>query len=400
MKKNLFNPKTIAIIGATDHKDKVGYGLMKNLLGFKGKILPINPNRDNVFNLKTYKNVLDYSGKIDLAIIAIPSDYVSKALIECGKKKIKNIIVVSAGFSEVGNIKGEQEIDQIIEKYKMNLLGPNCLGLSNPYNSLHANFARTKAKRGSTAFISQSGALYSYLSDLGIGISCFASLGNPGGLDFEDFLDYFNKDKKTKRIIMYIEKLTNGREFIKIAKKINKKIYVIKVGKSEEGKKAAISHTGSLASDYEIYKGAFKQAGVRLCDSLEEAIGIKTRKQKIKFSKKVDIITNAGGASAIMADYLSKKNISSEIEDIYGAALSEDYKKALEKREDNKRDIIVILTPQTMTEIDKTAQVIIDFKKHFKKKIICFFLGGKSVAYAMKLFKKNRIISFNRLNIF
>jgi len=401
--KHFLNPKSIAIIGASDSPGKVGHSLMENLLKFKGKIIPINLNKDSIFGIKAYKKIRDYPEKIELAVIAIPAPYVASELEECGKKRVKNVIVISAGFSETGDSKGEKQLIEICKKYNIKMLGPNCFGVANPYNDLNATFAMSSTKKGNIAFISQSGALWSYISDFSIGkfgFSGFVSLGNMACIDFSDFINYFSKDPKTKTIILYVEKLKEGKRFIEVCKKSKKKIFAVKAGSSKEGSEAAISHTGSLATDFEIYKGAFKQSGVILCESLiqcfEKALKRKlvSNRKKIKLAEKVSIITNAGGAGALASDYLANKKIKvSAPIDLLGAALANDYKEAINK---TNGAIIVILTPQKMSEIDKTAEVIIKSRK----KIIACFLGGKSVEKACKLLEKNKIPCFRTLEQF
>ncbi len=391
-----FNPKTIAVIGASKHPRKVGYVLMEKLSKFQGEVIPISIKHKEIFGRKAYNSIIEYLGEIDLVIIAIPAKFVKNILEECREKKIKNVIIISAGFSEVGNKELEQEIIKIVEKNQINLLGPNCFGIANPYLNLDTTFASTSPKKGNVAFISQSGALWSYLSDIsasneGFGFSGFVSLGNMADLDFSDFIEYFDKDKKTKKIILYIEKLKNGKRFIDICKKSKKEIIVVKAGKTERGSEATISHTGSLATDFEIYKGAFKQAKVKLIDSLSSAFGLN---KKIKLSldkkRKVKIITNAGGAAALITDYLVKKGF--EVEpplDIIGTALAKDYELALDKFKKRNYNFVVILTPQRMSEPEKTAEVIVNFSK--SQKITAIFLGANSIKRAKALLIKNKI---------
>lgn len=409
--QNFFEPKTIAVIGASSHEGKVGYAIMKNLSRFKGEVIPINPSRNYVSGKKAYGSVLEYKKKIDLAVIAIPADFVPKVMEECGRKGIKYIIIITAGFSEMGNAKLESRITKIADKHKITLLGPNCFGVCNPYKNLDTTFALHSPNKGNIAFISQSGALWSYISDLsfsnGFGISAFASLGNMAGAVFSDFIDYFSRDKKTKAIVIYVEKLKDGKRFIKAAKKCRKPIYAVKAGSSKSGAKAAISHTGSLATDFEIYRGAFKQAEIVLCETLEEAFEMASGKKLIEvdsqkkvaplkktLGKNIVILTNAGGAGALMADYCSQAGINIiELRDLLGTALAKEYEKAIMKTE---YPAIVILTPQKMSEIEKTAKAVIDRKKKGKK-LIAVFLGGRSIANATQMLKISGVPCFNTL---
>jgi len=378
--KNFFNPKTIAVIGASDNPNKVGNILIKKLNNFKGKVIPINPNHKKIENKITYPNVLKYKRKINLAIIAIPAKLVNNALVECGKKKIQSVIIISAGFKETGNTKLENQILKTAKKYNIRILGPNCFGIANPYLKLDTTFSNTSPQAGTTAFISQSGALWSYISDFNFKFSGFASLGNMSDLSFADFIEYFNKDKKTKKIILYIEKLKHGKKFIEACQKSKKQIIVVKAGQTKQGSQAAISHTGSLATDYAIYKGAFKQAKVKVCNSLAEAFGMKKQNLKLK-KKKAQIITNAGGAAALLTDELTKQGIKVQVKDLLGTALAKDYEKEIKK---SKGKLIIILTPQKMSEPEKTSKIL-------SKNSIACFLGNKSISKAVKILKQKNI---------
>jgi acyl-CoA synthetase (NDP forming) len=385
--QNFFVPKTIAVIGASDNPLKVGNVLMKKLCECKRKVIPINIKRPEVAGKKAYQSVLKYPGKIDLAVIAIPSKFVNSALIECGKKKIKSVIVISSGFSEVGNKSLEIQILNTAKKYKMRILGPNCFGVANPYLNLDTTFSNTSAQPGNIAVISQSGALWSYISDFDFKFSGFVSLGNMSDLTFSDFIEYFNKDKKTKKIVLYIEKLKFGKRFIEICQKSKKQIIIVKAGKTKKGSEAAVSHTGSLATEFAVYSGAFKQARVKVVDSLAEAF--KMKREKIKFNKKprkVKIITNAGGAAALLTDYLTKQGIETKVKDLLGTALARDYKREIKK---SKGQLVVVLTPQKMSEPTKTAQVI-------PKSAIACFLGKKSIKRAVKILKTKNIKYYTR----
>ena len=406
---NFFNPRTVAIIGASNHIDKVGGILMKKALASKCKIVPVNPSHSEVFGVKCYNSIEDYKGgKIDLAVIAIPKEFVVRSLEDCGEKGIKNVIVISAGFKEVGDIKSEEKILEISKKYNISILGPNCFGIFNSKLNLDLTFAKTTpsnknlGKNEGNVFISQSGALWSYIADLNLnpdkGFSGFVSLGNMVDLSFNDWIEYFSEDKNVSNIILYVEKVKNGKKFIEVCKKAvvkGKKIYAVKAGSSKEGEKAAFSNTASLASDYEIYKGVFKQAGVKLI-GLEEAIELRTSKKKLNITGKVEIITNAGGAGALLSDYLAENGTKSYVRDILGTALAEDYRKALEESKEN--NIIVILTSQSMTQVEETAKIVVDFEKSSGKKVLVYFLGEKSVKNSNRIFEEAGVEYFNSLS--
>lgn len=393
--KKLFYPHSIAVIGASKNPQKVGGILMNKLNKFEGEIIPINPKHNFISNKKTYSSVLKYKKKIDLVIIATPKETVILVLKECAKKKIKNIIIITSGFSEIGNTKEESQIIEISKKYKLNILGPNCFGIVNTELNLDTTFSSSIPMKGTTAFVSQSGALWSYISELNIGFSKFVSLGNMSDISFSDIIKYLNNDKKTKKIVCYIEKLKDGKEFIKVCKKSKKEIIVVKAGKTKMGESSAVSHTGSLATDYNVYKGAFKQAKVKHVESLTEAFNINLPEIKIKNKSKTAIITNAGGAGVLVTDYVEQRGIKIEkVLDILGTANAEDYKKALTKFSKIYKHIIVILTPQKMSEPEKTANVITKFKK---LKITTFFLGDKSIRESKKILEKNKIKCYTRI---
>ncbi len=381
---NFFYPKIIAVIGASDNPEKVGNVLMKKLCECKRKVIPINIKHETIQGKKAYPSVKKYPRKIDLAVIATPAETVKNIIKQCGKKRIKSVIIISSGFSETGNQRLEDKIVKIAKKYKIRILGPNCFGVANPYLKLDTTFSNSSPKQGSIAFISQSGALFSYISDFPIGFSSFVSLGNMSDLTFSDFIKYFNKDKKTKKIILYIEKVKLGKEFIRACQKSKKQILVVKAGKTEKGLKAAISHTGSLATDFDIYKGAFKQAKVRVFDTLAEAFELKKQIIKSK-TKNIQILTNAGGAAALITDQLEEKGHNIKVKDLLGTALAKDYERALKRT----KNPLVILTPQKMSEPEKTARAI-------PKNAIACFLGDKSIKKAMGILKKKKILSYNR----
>ncbi len=394
--KSFLNPKSVAIIGASENLGKVGGILVDKLKTFSGEKILVNPNRDSIFGLKCYKSILDYKKNIDLVLIAIPKEFVLSSLKECVKKKIKNVIIISAGFSEIGDKKSEEKILKISRGNKMNILGPNCFGISVPFLGLDTTFSNTSCKEGNTAFISQSGALFSYVSDIKkLGFSYFISLGNMADLSFEDFLPFLIEDKKTKKIVLYVEKLKNGRKFIEVCKKSKKEIVVVKVGSSSKGSQAAISHTGSLATDYNIYRGIFKQAGIFQEETIEDAFNLPKIKKKFNAISPT-IITNAGGAGGLLADGLERAGISLSIPpvDILGTATAQDYKNAIYSVKKGST-IFLILTPQRMSQIDETAKIILENKSSWN--FICFFLGEGSVKNANEILKKGGVLVYNNL---
>ncbi|MBU4501493.1 MAG: CoA-binding protein [Nanoarchaeota archaeon] len=392
--KELLNPKVIAVIGASNNPKKVGYSLMANIKKFKGDAIPINLRETKILGKKCYKSVLDVPKKIDTALVAVPAAVVPQVIQECVNKKIKYLIILSAGFSETGNKESEKKLLEIT-KGKARILGPNCFGIVVPSLNIDTTFALNTPKDGNIAFISQSGALWAAISIYSqihnFGFSYFISVGNMMDLDFSDFIEYLDKDKKTKVIILYIERLVDGRHFMDTVKKCSKPIIAIKAGKSEAGKRATLSHTGSLAGSYKTYEAAFKQSGVVLVETLDEAFG-KAKALQMPKGNKVVIVTNAGGPGTLTADYCEKhgfnvvklpKNLKFEKLpkawshnnpiDIIGDADADRFKYVFDNLIKNKNFFdcaIVVMTQQKMIDVKNTAKEIIDFKKRLKKPVV------------------------------
>lgn len=424
--KRIFNPKTIALVGATQRKGSVGVSLAKNLLKGNQKVFFVNPNKVKVLNKKTYGNILDIKEKVDLVVIAVGAKIVSKVADDCIQKKVGGIIIISAGFAERGK-EGKKMQEEIVSKTKkagIPLIGPNCLGIIIPWNNLNASFAPINPKKGGIAFLSQSGAILDAMLDKslldGFGFSAAVSYGNQADVCLADLLKYFDKDKKTKVISVYLEGIKEGRDFLSAAKSVSKPIVLIKAGKTEKGKKAATSHTAALSGDYQIYKTAFKQSGIVEVDSLEELFDVSTALCFYpKCANSIGIITNGGGCGVLAADYsqryglnlasISKDTIKrlqkfmpsfipSNPLDIFGDALSKRYEQSVEAMllQKNIYGLIVIESLQMMTEPVKNAKIIARLQKKFPcKPIVCCFMGGKINSEANIVFQKNRIANFS-----
>ena len=421
MIKNFFEPNSVALIGASNNKEKIGYKIMNNLQFFTGKLYPINPTEESIQGFQTYPSVLKIKENIDLAVIAVPPKIVPKVLTECGKKHIPSVIIITAGYSEAGNKKQEQEILKLAKKYKIRILGPNCFGVVNTYLKLDSTFSRNTPEKGHIAFVSQSGALWAAIADWSKNkykFSKFASLGNMSDVNFSELIDYLSKDVETKVIVCYIETLKQGKELMKTAKKSKKPIIAIKAGLSKSGEKAALSHTGSLASEYNIYKAAFKQAGIITVETITQAFDKAEllQEQKIK-GKKVVIITNGGGNGVLTADQCEKngleviplpKTFLNKLKtlpktwshnnpiDLVGDADYQRYKLVLDKlKKENFYDsLIIILLELGSIEIDKITEEIINFKNNTNKTIVGCFIGGKNIDEAMEKLHENGIPCF------
>jgi acetyltransferase len=428
--KKIFNPKSIALIGASEEKNTAGFGLAENILRGKKdrKIFFINPFQENILGEKCFKKIGDIKEKIDLAIIAVPAKIVKGVLKECCEKKVGAIIVVSSGFKEGGNERDEEEIKNIARKYKIPLIGPNCLGIINPSINLNASFAPLTPKKGNIAFLSQSGALLDSVLGMSeeenIGFSKVVSYGNEADLGLTDFVNYLKDDEETKVISIYFEGLKDGRKFMEVAKEVVKvkPIIAIKSGRTDKGKEAALTHTGTLAGDYQIYESAMKQCGVILVDTLEELFdSSRALASQERCENGIGIVTNGGGFGVLAVDYcvemgidipvLSEETISlieknkamgkvitkNNPLDLIGDALSDRYEAGMEAmlKQKDINGLIVISTPQIMTEHEKNAKIIIEIKKKYPlKPVVCCFLGGPLVSSAVKMIEESGIPNY------
>jgi acyl-CoA synthetase (NDP forming) len=279
MLEKMFNPESIAVIGASHVKGKVGRAVLDNLLnGYEGRIYPINPNSPEIEGLKCYKSVLEVPGPIDLAVIVIPSKLVPQSVRECGEKGIGYLVIISAGFKEVG-VEGarlENEIREIARTYKMRIVGPNCLGILNTHTKCNASFAKKMPQTGNISIITQSGALGTAILDwsdaTGVGFDGFVSLGNKSDLNEIDFMEAWKNDPNTGVILAYLEGITDGRRFIDVARTVTntKPVVVVKSGRTSAGARAVSSHTGSLAGSDAAYDAAFMQSGVTRAETMYE----------------------------------------------------------------------------------------------------------------------------------
>lgn len=430
MLKYFFEPESVCLIGASTNPEKLGFKILKNLIdsGYKGKIFPVNPKADTILNLKSYKNVSDIPDSIDLSIIVIPSDFVCDVVEECGKKGVKGLIVISAGFKETGEEgrKKEEKLKEIIKKYKMRLIGPNCLGVIDTKNKLNASFAFEIPPQGNISFITQSGALGTAVLDWAIkenvGLSKFVSFGNKADVNEIDLIEEFENDKDTDVILIYLEGVSDGRRFLDVAKRVSSKkpIIVVKAGKTEKGTKTAISHTGSLSGSDIAFNSAIRQAGVIRANTVEELFdyALIFSSQPILKDKSIGIVTNAGGPSVMAVDMIEEigfklaefsnqtieklkkflppaSNVHNPV-DVLGDAQADRYEKAIEcVISDEKVDgIIIILTPQVTTQIKETAECVVKMSKKYNKPIICSFIGGKRVEDGIKILKENKIPNY------
>lgn len=424
----LFSPRSIAVIGASTKPGSVGNSLTENLLhyGYTGKIYPINPKTETLFDLPCFKSITDITGEVDLAIIIIPAVAVPQALREVGEKEVRAAIIISSGFKETGAEGSalENEIREISEEYNIALLGPNCLGFIHPKLGLNASFAKGMPDTGNIAFFSQSGALCTALLDLSaerLGFSSFVSVGNKAILEENKLLRHFAQDEETKVISFYSEGLHDAKKIIETGRAIlsrpePKPIIALKSGTTTAGTQASSSHTGALAGSDAAYQALFKQARIIRADSLETLSDLLTvfSKNPLPRGKNIGIITNAGGLGVLATDAAIKSGLklatlSEETTaklsalppaasrhnpvDVLGDALADRYRLALEavSADDQVDMLLVIITPQTMTEAKETAEAIADIKHSSDKPIVAVFAGKAAFEEGLAVLRKNNI---------
>ena len=430
----IFNPKSVAVIGASDEEGSVGYALMKNFTesGFGGHVFPVNLKKTEVLGLKAYANVEQVPEPVDLAVIATPARTVPDVLEQCGRAGIDGIIVISAGFKEIGP-EGralEERITEIKKKYNMRIVGPNCLGVIRPIMHLNATFISKMPKPGNIAFISQSGALGTAILDWAmhenIGFSNFVSLGSMIDVDFGDLMDYFGTDPKTKSILMYIEGITDARKFMSAARHFarTKPIIVVKAGKFSESAKAAASHTGSLTGEDMIYDKAFKRAGMVRVEEIADLFNCAAvlGMQPIPRGPNLAIITNAGGPGVMATDSLIAQGgtlaklsdktmevLNSVLPhfwsrgnpiDILGDAKADRYRAVVEAclNDDNVDGIVIIYTAQAVVEpveVAKSLAELIRSRTYQNKTILTSFMGYGAVEEANRIFIDNNIPTYS-----
>jgi len=432
MLDNFFNPKSVAIVGASRQKGKVGYEILRSMLeaGYEGKIFPVNPQADTIEGLKCYPDLKSIGQTPDLVIIVVPAKAVSAVMQDCGAIGTKAVVIITAGFKEVGEEgrKLEQQVVQIARQFGIRIIGPNCLGLIVPSQKLNASFGGTLPAVGSTGYMSQSGALLAAILDMananGIGFSKLVSIGNKADVDEVDIIEAFADDPDTKVIAGYLENITNGNTFVRIAEQISQKkpILLMKAGVTAAGAKAASSHTGSMAGSETAYEAVFERAGVIRCFSIKSQFDFAQgfAYQPLPGGPSVAVITNAGGAGIMAADAIEKlqltfakltdetktrlaeklppaANFHNPI-DVLGDALPDRYEFALDVVLDdpNVNSVLILLTPQAMTDAEGTAQAIVKvLKKKPGKPVFACFLGATKVARGCDVLKKNQIPQYD-----
>jgi acetyl coenzyme A synthetase (ADP forming)-like protein len=432
LSEEIFYPRSIAVIGASPKPDKVGYSVLRNLLPFDGEVYPINPNESQILGRKVYPSISSVSDEVDLAVVAVPAKMVPDIIAEVGRKGVKLAVIISAGFRETGQ-RGkilERKVMDAAKKNNVRIIGPNCVGIMLPHEKINTTFDPITPKSGHIAFISQSGAIITTVVDWskseGIGFSAVISVGNQADLGFLDFLKFSETNKETRAIVLYIEEIKNGREFLKAVKRISgkKPVIALKSGASKRGHQAASSHTGSLAGSYEVYMAAFRQTGVIAAYSLKEAFLIAelTASEGYPDGNRAVVISNAGGFAVLASDYAEKygvdlielpKKMRSELDsllpknwsgenpiDVIGDAGSDRYANVFNTmiRNQERWDIaFVISVPTAVLNPNILANEVVRFSRNTHKMIVGCMLGGESVKSGEKILRDNNIPNFPEL---
>ncbi len=424
----MFSPEAVAVIGAREKEGSVGRTILENLRtgGFKGAIYPVNPKRHRILGLRAYPSIESVPQSIDLAIIATPAVTVPGVVSECARARVAGAVVISAGFKECGEAGAALEQKVQTSRRTMRVIGPNCLGMMVPHTGLNATFAATMARAGSVGFISQSGALCTAILDwshrANVGFSAFVSVGSMLDVGWGDLIYHLGDDPHTRSIIIYMESIGNARAFLSAAREValTKPIIVIKVGRSEAAARAAASHTGSLTGADEVLDAAFRRAGVLRVNTISELFNMAEvlGKQPRPVGPRLAIVTNGGGPGALATDALIAgggeiAGLSDEAfrsfndllpahwshgnpVDILGDASAERYGRAVEilARDPGNDGVLVILTPQAMTECAETARRLTAVKPRGGKPILASWMGGQDTAEGVAILNRHDIPTF------
>lgn len=426
--ERLFNPRSVAVIGASNSPEKIGNAIMVNLKqgGYPGKVFPVNPKETQIEGFPCYPTVEDVPEEIDVAVVSVPAARVIDVAEQCGNKKVKFLVVITAGFKEVGREGAELErkLRNIAAEHGMRIVGPNCLGIIDTHVPINATFAKGSPLRGKIAFISQSGALCIAILDWskkrGLGFSQFVSLGNKADLNEADFIEHASKDPNTKVILCYLEDVANGERFISVAREASGRVpvVVLKVGISQAGAQAASSHTGALAGSDLAYDVAFRHARVIRARTMTDLfdLAVAFASQPLPKDESVAIITNSGGPGIVATDSVEAEGLKmvrfskNTIEnlrahlpptsnvynpvDVIGDAGPERYRHALDNvlSDPAVSAAVVLLTPTAVVHPEETAKVVVEMRNKYRDKpLLASFMGGEEVRSASNLLEESGI---------
>jgi acetyl coenzyme A synthetase (ADP forming)-like protein len=419
--ETLFSPRSIAVIGASRSEGKLGHAVLSNILasGFQGVVYPINPGAEEVLGLQAYPDIEAVPDEVDLAVVVVPARFVIKALESCGKKGVKSVVIITAGFRETGHegLLAERRMAEISREHGMRIIGPNCLGVIDTFVPMNASFAVGMPRSGHIALMSQSGALCTSILDIAsaqdVGFSRFVSLGNKADVNEIDFLKLWSGDPESNVIIAYLEEIADGAHFLEVTRRLTKKkpVIAIKSGSTSAGSRAVSSHTGSLAGSERAYEAAFKQAGVLRAGSVEDLfdLAMALARQPLPPKNDVAVITNAGGPGIMASDAVERAGLrlatltketndrlrralpeaASVVNpvDVLGDALADRYRVALETvaADENVGAILVILTPQFMTQVEETARAVGETVQKADIPILACFMGEANIQKGMRI---------------
>jgi len=418
----LFQPDSIAVIGASKNQTKIGYSIMANIRdsGYPGSIYPLNPREEEILGYRCYPSLRELGKAVDVAVISVPADGSLNVARDCGAAGVKFLVVVSSGFKEIGKVglRREKELLQICAQYQMRLVGPNVVGIVDTGTPLNASFAPALPRKGKIAFISQSGAMllsiFDWSRSMGLGFSRFVSMGNKADLNEVDFIWSAALDPNTKVILCYIEDVADGKRFLAVVQAASKlkPVIILKSGTSTAGARAAASHTGALAGSNLAYETAFRQSGVIRAESMSDLfdLAISFVNQPIPTGNQVSIVTNSGGPGIMATDSVERNglrmsrfqtetitklreslpaeaNLYNPV-DVLGDARTERYSDALEAvlADENTDSAIVLLSPAAVTEPVETAEAIVEIQRRFHKKpVFAVYMGGEGLAEGCRI---------------
>jgi acetate---CoA ligase (ADP-forming) len=429
MGTSILSPKSIAVVGVSQDSEKIGSVILKNLIegGYNGKIYPVNPKHEELQGRKAYPDILAIKEDLDMVCIAIPYQFVEGVIDQCVTKKVKSVVIISAGFKEVGE-QGKELEERITTKLKtqgIRLIGPNCLGFINNKAKINLTFARENPGDGKIAFISQSGAFCTAILDMacekGLGFSHVISVGNKADIHENELMELFVSDSNINAIAIYLEEFSDGKEFVTLSQKAKKPVLIITPGSSEKAQKAISSHTGSLASSFDTTIAAVKKGNMIFTENSDELFKLMylIDLDILPKGRGVGVVTNAGGPGIIAVDRIEKEDLEvaqigekttqkllkflpSEVSisnpiDILGDAKSDRYESTINEliNEVSVDTILIILTPQLITEIEATAGVITDIIKKSSKPIFSCFIGGKDIRSGVRILEEQKAPWFN-----
>ena len=430
MLEAIFAPQSVAIVGASPDPSKLGHRVLRNVVdnGYRGRLFPIHPTASAVLDLPAYPSIAAVPEPIELAVVVVPPQAVLAVVEECGKRGVQGLVVITAGFKEVGGAGKdlERKLVDLVRRYRMRMVGPNCLGIIDTTTPLNASFAALMPNRGEIAFMSQSGALCTAILDWskneGIGFSRFVSLGNKADVDEIALLEAWGDDPQNRVILAYLEGISNGTAFVRTAREVTKRtpVIAIKSGTTQAGTRAISSHTGSLAGSEKAYEAAFRQSGILRANTMEELFdyALAFAYQPLIAGNRIAIVTNAGGPGIIATDAAEHSGLAlaqlapATIErlqhdlpptasvfnpiDVIGDARSDRYRVGLAAAlaDPNVDAALVLFTPQAGSEPEETARVIAELAAGQSKPVVTSYMGAASIGPALKLLNEHRIPNY------